>query len=104
MRSGESGGTCITVADREMIEITPNIAAATGIWPSPEASATVVAARKLRESGWLKADDQVVCFFTSGGLKHLDLAVIPTGPVLSPGDPTITETIDRALAEGGMHG
>jgi threonine synthase len=100
----ESHGTCITVSDEEMIATTPKIAAATGIWPSPEASATVVAARKLRESGWLKADDEVVCFFTAGGIKHLDLATIPTGPILTPGDPNIGALIDRALAEGGANG
>jgi threonine synthase len=100
----ESGGTCVTVADREMVEITPKVAAATGIWPSPESAATVLAARQLRASGWLNADDQVVCFFTAGGIKHLDLATIPAGPVLTPGDPTIGATIDRTLAGSGTHG
>ncbi len=93
----ESGGTCITVTDDEMVELTPKIAAATGIWPSPEASSTVVAARKLRESGWLKEDDEVLCFFTSGGIKHLDLATIPTGPILTPGDANIGGIIDAVL-------
>ena len=97
----ESGGTCVTVTDREMVEITPKIAAATGIWPCPESSATVLAARQLRASGWLNADDEVVCFFTSSGLKHLDLATIPTGPVLTPGDPQIGAIIDATLSEGG---
>jgi threonine synthase len=99
-----SGGTCVTVADREMVAITPKIAAATGIWPSPEAAATVLAARNLRASGWLNADDQVVCFFTAGGIKHLDLATIPTGPVLTPGDSNIGAIIDRSLAEAGANG
>ncbi|MDQ6602184.1 MAG: threonine synthase [Chloroflexota bacterium] len=95
----ESGGTCITVTDNEMLELTPKIAAATGIWPSPEASSTVVAARKLRKSGWLKEDDEVLCFFTSGGIKHLDLATIPTGPILTPGDANIGDIIDAALGQ-----
>lgn len=96
----ESGGTCIAVSDNEMLALTPKIAAATGIWPSPEASSTVVAARSLRASGWLKEGDEVVCFFTSGGLKHLDLATIPTGPILTPGDPAIGAIIDATLAGG----
>ena len=96
-----SGGTCLTVTDEEMLALTPRIAAATGIWPCPESSATVVAARKLKESGWLNSDDEVVCFFTSGGLKHLDLAAIPTGPILTPGDANISGIIDAALCEGG---
>jgi threonine synthase len=100
----ESGGTCVTVADQEMVEITPKVAAATGIWPSPESAATVIAARKLRESGWLNADDQVVCFFTAGGIKHLDLATIPTGPVLTPGDANIGAIIDGALGGGTARG
>ncbi len=98
----ESGGTCLTVRDEEMIELTPKIAAATGIWPAPEASSTVVAARKLRESGWLKEDDEVLCFFTAGGIKHLDLAAIPTGPILTPGDTKIGTIIDATLAERGV--
>jgi len=96
----ESGGTCITVADNEMVEWMPKIAAATGIWPSPEAASTVVAARKLRESGWLKGGDEILCFFTSGGIKHLDLATVPTGPVLTPGDANIGGIIDQALGGG----
>lgn len=94
----ESGGTCVTVQDREMLEITPKIAAATGIWPCPEAASTVIAARQLREAGWLPADAETVCFFTSGGLKHLDLATVPTGPILTPGDPNIGAIIDATLA------
>jgi threonine synthase len=96
----ESGGTCIAVADSEMVEMMPKVAAATGVWPSPEAASTVVAARKLRESGWLNEDDEIACFFTAGGVKHLDLATVPTGPVLTPGDPGIGAIIDAALAGG----
>ncbi len=47
----ESGGTCVTVTDREMLDLTPKIAAATGIWPCPEASSTVVAARETARIG-----------------------------------------------------
>jgi threonine synthase len=100
----ESGGTCITVTDEEMVEFMPKIAAKTGIWPGPESSATVVAAKKLREQGWLAADDAVVCFFTSGGVKHLDLAAVPTGPILTPGDANIGAQIDAVLARGGQGG
>jgi threonine synthase len=100
----QSGGTCVTVSDNEMIALTPKIAAATGIWHSPVASATVLAARQLRASGWLKEDDETVLFFTSGGIKHLDLATIPTGPVLTPGDPQIGAIIDATMAEGGSRG
>lgn len=93
----QSGGTCLTVSDQEMLDLMPQVAAHTGLWPSPEAAATVAAAKRLHDSGWLKADDAVVCFFTSGGIKHLDLATVPTGPVLTPGDPQIGAQIDAAL-------
>lgn len=93
-----SGGTCLTVTDAEMLDLIPQVAAATGLWPCPESAATVAAARKLRAQGWLKEEDDVVLFFTSGGLKHLDLATVPTEPVLSPGDPNIGAIIDATIA------
>jgi len=94
----ESGGTCLTVSDAEMLELLPKIAARTGLWPCPESTSTVIAATKLRESGWLREDEDVICFFTSSSQKRLDIATLPTGPVLTPGDPNITAHIDAALA------
>jgi len=100
----ESGGTCLTVTDDEMLEYLPKIAARTGLWPCPESTSTVVAAMKLRESGWLRENEDVVCFFTSSSQKRLDIATIPTGPVLTPGDAGITAQIDAATHSAGTHG
>ena len=83
----ESGGTCITVADREMVEIDAEDRRRDGHLALPGGCRHGRRGAQLRESGWLRRTIKVVCFFTSGGLKHLDLAVIPTGPVLTPGDP-----------------
>ena len=97
----ESGGACITVTDDEMLRWLPQIAARTGLWPCPESTSTVIAATKLRESGWLREDEDVICFFTSSSQKRLDIATIPTGPVLTPGDPQITAQIDAEIASRG---
>ena len=90
----ESGGTCVTVADRRDGGNHAENRGGNRHLAQPGSGGTVLAARKLRASGWLNADDQVVCFFTAGGIKHLDLATIPTGPVLTPGDPNIGAIID----------
>lgn len=94
----ESGGTCVTVSDDEMLAMIPQVASRTGLWPCPESASTVVAASKLREAGWLRDDEDTLLFFTSSSMKRLDLAAVPTGPVLTPGDARIPEQIDAAIA------
>jgi len=52
----------------------------------PEGAACVSAVRRLRESGWLAASDEVVVLNTGTGLKYPDLVSVDV-PVLAPGDP-----------------
>jgi threonine synthase len=40
---------------------------------APEGAATLSALRKLRTSGFVQADDEVVLFNTATGLKYLHL-------------------------------
>ena len=68
-----SGGTAITVSEAELLEGVQLAATREGLFVSPEAGAAVVAARKLRASGFLGHDDEVVIFATGSGLKHIDL-------------------------------
>jgi threonine synthase len=44
-----------------------------GLFASPEVGSVVVAAQKLRESGFLKPEDETVLFSTGSGLMHTDL-------------------------------
>lgn len=67
-----SGGTAITVSDYEMIAAAKEMAAKTGVFAAPEGGATLAAARKLSENGFLKPSDTVVLFNTGSGLKYLE--------------------------------
>ena len=67
-----SGGTAITVTDEEMVAATREMASATGVFAAPEGGATLAAAQKLRESGFIKPSETVVLFNTGSGLKYLE--------------------------------
>jgi threonine synthase len=45
-----------------------------GLYAAPEAAATVAAARRLRESGWLRPEWSVVLFLTGNGFKYPEAA------------------------------
>jgi threonine synthase len=82
----ESGGTAITVSESELMEGVDLAARHEGLFVSPEAGAAYVATRKLRESGFLGQDDEVVIFSTGSGMKHAELIALDL-PVLDPADP-----------------
>jgi threonine synthase len=67
-----SAGAALTVTDEEMIAATRELGSATGIFAAPEGGATLAAAQKLRDSGFLKPSDTVVLFNTGSGLKYLE--------------------------------
>ena len=46
------------------------LAASEGIFAAPEGAATVVAAEKLAQNGWIKPDETVVLFNTGTGYKY----------------------------------
>ena len=66
----QTEGTAVTVSDAEMEEARSELAQSIGIFVCPEAAATLVAARDLRESGWIKPDDSVALFITGNGFKY----------------------------------
>ena len=70
----ESDGAAIAATDEEMLQAMALVARAEGQFICPEGAATIVAAQKLRESGWLKADDEVVLINTGTGLKYPEAA------------------------------
>jgi threonine synthase len=69
----ESRGTAITVSDVEMLEGMSLAARREGLFVSPESGAAFIAARTLRERGFLQPDAETVIFSTGAGLKHTDL-------------------------------
>jgi threonine synthase len=66
----ETNGTAVTVAEDETDHATRALAARTGIDVCPEGGAAWAALAKLRESGFVRADDEVVVFNTGTGLKY----------------------------------
>lgn len=68
-----SGGAAVAVTDREMEAWVHHIGADTGIFAAPEGGAVAAAAARLRDTGDLAADDEVVLFNTGSGLKYVGM-------------------------------
>ena len=65
-------GTALTATDGEMLAAGKELASLEGIFAAPEGAATVVAARKLAASGWIKREERVVLFNTGCGYKYAE--------------------------------
>jgi threonine synthase len=99
----ESDGTAITVSDDEMLEGMTLTAEREGLFVSPESSAAVIATRKLRESGFLGADDLTVIFATGSGLMHVDLVDRPVAAI-DPNAPDMLAEISSVLPLSALSG
>ena len=76
-----TSGAAVSVGDDELLADLREVAALEGAFVCPEGAAAFTAARKLRASGWLDADDQVVVLNTGAGLKYPE-SVRVDAPVL----------------------
>jgi threonine synthase len=68
-----SRGTALTVTDEEMLAAAREMARATGIFPAPEGGATLAAAHRLLDTGFIREQDVVVLFNTGSGLKYAEV-------------------------------
>ena len=68
----QTKGTALTVTDDEMLNAGRELASLEGIFAAPEGAATVIAARKLAASGWIKPEETVVLFNTGTGYKYAE--------------------------------
>jgi len=66
----ESGGTALAVSDEEVAAGQLAMARGEGIFAAPEGGATLAAAQKLFERGWIRRDEAVVLFNTGSGVKY----------------------------------
>src|SRR5580765_3357674 len=66
----QTKGTALTVSDAEMLQAGRELASHEGIFAAPEGAATVIGARKLAASGWIKPEETVVLFNTGTGYKY----------------------------------
>ena len=65
-----TGGTATAVDDEEILADLRAFGAAEGLLLCPEGAACLTAARRLRETGWLSAHDEVVVLNTGAGIKY----------------------------------
>jgi threonine synthase len=66
----ETNGTAIAIDDEQIQKDREECARREGVFLCPEGAATISAVRKLRETGWLQADDEVVVLNTGAGIKY----------------------------------
>jgi threonine synthase len=69
----QTQGTALTVTDEEMLHAGRELASLEGIFAAPEGAATVIAARKLAGSGWIKPQESVVLLNTGTGYKYAEV-------------------------------
>jgi len=91
----ESNGTAVAVSDAEIVSGVRQLATTEGLFVSPEVGAVVAAAAKLRETGFLGAEEEVLLLATGSGLMHTDL-IATDFPVLNAADPTVLDRVTEA--------
>ncbi len=69
----ESGGTAIAVSDTEIMKGCESLAASEGIFVAPEGGACIAALKKLRESKFLRKNDNILIYNTGSGYKYVDV-------------------------------
>ncbi|MET9274430.1 threonine synthase [Kribbella sp. NPDC003557] len=66
----ETGGCAVAVDDEDILAEQHKVAQLEGAFTCPEGAANFAAIRALRESGWIRGDEQVVALNTGAGLKY----------------------------------
>lgn len=80
-----TGGTAVAVTDAELLDAEAALARDEGTWICPEGAACFAAVGRLRESGWLAEDDEVVVLNTGTGLIYPDTVSVDV-PTLAVDD------------------
>lgn len=81
----ETEGTAMAVSEGAIFDAILEVGAGDGLFLCPEGAACWAGFKKLRESGWIKAEDQVILYNTGAGHKYidsLDLLLRERGPAL----------------------
>jgi threonine synthase len=71
-----TGGTAIAIDDPELLAGARALARAEGIHACPETGACIAAIRRLRDTGFIGPEDEVLTFNTGSALKYVEL--LPT--------------------------
>jgi threonine synthase len=80
----ETDGCAVAVDDETILGELKAVAAAEGAFVCPEGAAAFAAARKLRESGWIRENEKVVVLNTGAGIKYPNTLRVEA-PVLDAG-------------------
>ncbi len=80
-----TGGCAISVSDQELLDAEHLVAGKEGVFICPEGAATLAAAKKLLDEGWIKSDETVVALNTGTGLKYPETVSLEP-PLLQPED------------------
>lgn len=81
----KTDGCAVAVSDQDLLEAQAVLAAKEGAFVCPEGASLYTAAKKLREQGWIKADEKVVLLNTGTGLKYPETVKV-NAPLLQPTD------------------
>jgi threonine synthase len=81
----KTDGCAVSIEDEAILKEQQKIASMEGAFICPEGAATFVAARRLRENGWIKEGETVVALNTGAGIKYPDTVHVEV-PVLQRED------------------
>jgi threonine synthase len=81
----KTNGCAVSVSDDEILAALSLLARSEGNFICPEGAATLAAALKLRDRGWVENDDKIVLLNTGSGIKYPDIAQFDA-PLLAPED------------------
>jgi threonine synthase len=83
-------GTAIAVSDDELLTEQRRMASEDGAFICPEGAACLAAARQLRESGWLRGDEEVVVLNTGMGVKYPETVTVDVPTLAIDGEIPVT--------------
>jgi threonine synthase len=91
----KSNGSALSVTDEEILRSIHLLAEKEGIFACPEGAATLWAAKKLKDDGWLKGGETILLLNTGTGLKYPEL-ISKEAPILEP-DGEISDPLESGL-------
>ena len=68
----KTGGTAVSVTDEEILSSVTELAKLDGVFACPEGASLYAAIRKLKNEGFVHADDKIVLLNTGAGIKYPD--------------------------------
>ena len=66
----KTDGCAVAVEDEQILAAEEMLASREGTFVCPEGAANLSAALKLRDEGWIQADEKIVLLNTGSGLKY----------------------------------